>query len=66
MKKIILIGIVDMLLTLSMEGTSLAVWPPSTALGQQAPDVLYGFILIAFVTGIVVGAWVKRNRNERQ
>ena len=66
MKKIIRMGMRGLLLSLSVAENVLAVWPPSTAFGEKTPVTIYSYILIAFVTGVAVGIWAKRNHNEHK
>jgi len=53
-------------LVLGVGGPALAVWPPSTAFQEEGTSALYGFIVIAFVIGIVIGIWAQRNHHEHK
>ena len=55
-----------LVLVLGMGTQALAVWPPSTAFKEESSSALYGFIVVAFVIGIVLGALAQRNRHEHK
>jgi len=65
-QRLIIHGTECLALVFGLRTQALAVWPPSTAFEEQTTSILYGFVVIAFIIGIVLGIWSQRDHHEHK